>query len=219
MKRKIFAFLALVITAGTVSAQIPANTLSLGGCFGFNSTTEEQQPPAADIKTNSFALGVNAIYMFNSNWGAGITTGYESEKVDNGSTESINNAFHFGLIGKYQYGIIEKASCYLKPSIVLTTGKEETETFIPSLNQTITVTDKFTAFAVGVTPGIHYQIKPKWHLDLGLGMLKYETTTWKPDDSLQLEDYKVNSFGFKLDTKSIRVGATYIIGSVDTATR
>jgi opacity protein-like surface antigen len=213
MKRKLFVFLVLVVSAGSASAQIPANSLSLGGCFGYMSGTEEQQPPAPDIKTNSFALSVNGIYMFNQSWGGGITVGYESEKEENGNNETKNSEFHFGVLGKYQYGFAGKAACYLMPKIAIGSGKQETESFNPITNETITITDKFSSFSVGVSPGIHYQIKPKWHLDLGLGMLRYETTTWKPDDSLNLKDFKENSFGFKLDTKSIRVGATYVIGS------
>lgn len=194
MKKLVLA--SAVALFGFMNAQ--KGSVLVQGDISYNTskTTANTTGASSEIKADIFSFNPTIGYQFTDHLTAGVKLGVSTSKQtvnynqSGGSinTESKNNAFQYGVFGRYTMPLSDLFSVYGDLDIYANNGKVTTPNFNGS---TVVYTDtKTEGFGVQFTPNLFINLKNSFGLNFNIGGIGYEYS--------KVKDYnnKTNSFGF-----------------------
>lgn len=203
MKKLLFA--SAVALFGMMNAQ--KNSVLVQGDISYNTskTTQNVNGSSSDVRSEVFSFNPRIGYQFTDNLTAGVKLGVNAttQKVNFNqagsslNSESKNNAFQYGVFGRYTMPLSDLFSVYGDLDIYASNGKVTTPTF--TNNGVIYNESKTNGFGVAFTPNLFINMKNSFGLNFNIGSLSYENSKIKGIDN------RTNSFGFSFG-QGISVG-------------
>ncbi len=195
MKKIIFAAAAL-IAFGFANAQdkkestggkgLANGDIFISGSVGITSSK------TGDFKTSGFNIMPKVGFMITDNIAIGGMIGYESDKTDDGITDSTVNTLSIGAFGRW----------YATPANDFSMFVELGANYHSSDDDATDV--KVNGFGVALAPGIHYFISDHFALETSIAALSFDSS--KPDtDGAE----QTTTFGLGLDLTDVTVGLIY----------
>lgn len=175
--------LVVLCAALSVNAQV-----YLGGTVGLSSIGAEE----GDDQT-SFKILPEIGYKFNNNWAVGTTIGYEKgtfSMLSNNLSNADNvKAFTFAPYARYTFVNSKHVSVFMDMGFDFVSGEAAN-------------TD-FTAFAVGIKPGVAVNFDKHWSFVTKVGFLGYEEVN--PEGPKN----NTHAFGFDVNGNNLTFGLYY----------
>ncbi|SEG61557.1 Outer membrane protein beta-barrel domain-containing protein [Halpernia humi] len=194
MKKLVLA--SAVALFGLMNAQ--KGSVLVQGDISYNTskTTSNATGATSEMKADVFAFNPTVGYQFTDHLTAGVKLGVGTstqtvsfnQQGSSINTESKNNAFQYGIFGRYSMPLSDLFSVYGDLDIYATSGKVTSPNFV---GNTVSYTDtKTEGFGVRFTPNLFINMKNSFGLNFNIGGIGYENSKVKGLDT------KTNSFGF-----------------------
>ncbi len=185
--KKILMTMAAAMMAVTMNAQ-----MYVGGSLGFTSMT----PEVGDGET-SFKILPEFGVQFDENWGVGVTVGYTSNKMQGINLQSALNgycnskgsesAFIFAPYARYTALKFKSVNIFFDGGFDYVQGSDA----------------KFTAFGVGIKPGVAVNLNEQLSFVTHFGFLGYESLNPDGDNNNR------SAFGLDLNGNNLTFGLYY----------
>ena len=181
--KKFMMTLVVLCAALSVNAQV-----YLGGSLGLNTVSQNE----GDDQT-SFKILPEIGYKFNENWAIGSVIGYQKGTYDMQSNPKLGSndsykAFSFEPYARYTFVNSKLVSVFLDMGFGITSGENHN--------------NDFTAFNVGVRPGVAVNLNKHFSFVTKVGFLGYNEVNPK-------DGKKSHSFGLDLDGNNLTFGLYY----------
>ncbi len=165
MKRLIFisAFTALGLFA---SAQIKKDAVLLGGHVSFGVNKSSTTPASNETKNNSAAFNIMAGKAFKQNQIIGLYGGYSQSKSENiftnNTATNTNTSYAAGIFYRHYKNLSKNFYFFGEGTAGYTGNKSVNENQQPASKSTF----KSNGVAIGISPGISYQVCNKLQLEI-----------------------------------------------------
>ena len=172
---------AIALVAATSSANAQ---LYLSGNFSMNNRTVESETTYGNTTTttkndpvNTFTLGAEVGYYFNSNMAVGADLLYSCEKTKNAADKkqwTADNMFYFNPYFRFDFVSTDKINLGVKARALLGFGKYKDQ------NET---REKISEVGVGLLPVLNYNFNNHWGAGVSFGEMSYKHYKSKTTDN------------------------------------
>ncbi|MFZ4633508.1 MAG: outer membrane beta-barrel protein [Saprospiraceae bacterium] len=195
--KQYFTFALLTLA---VSSFAQTGSWYVGGAAGFStSKTEFGSTTTDDSNSWQFSPEVGTWLTDNIQLGLGVTLGGFSS-TDENNNESTNSVYGGTLYGRYFFNPGQAFRPFVGLNIPVLAGKQTIDFGTGESKSDI------NQFGVNLNAGFGYAIAPRWTVVGSLGVLGFNSTTFKPDGGG--EETKTNDFDFLVNS----LGNRFTIG-------
>ncbi|OMQ10975.1 outer membrane beta-barrel protein [[Flexibacter] sp. ATCC 35103] len=176
----------LILALATFSfANAQKGTILVGGNIGYSSQKNDQ--PIAESKTNTFEFSPKAGYQFHDNWTVGAEFTIQSSKTNNGGAEGKFNAYKYGAFVRYTVPLSETFSVFADLGAGFQNQKDKNYQ-----NGSLVAESNANGLYTGITPALFINMKKGFGLNFSIGGLGYETLSYDNNGA----DYSKFYFNF-----------------------